>query len=144
MSTDDASHLPDDAALKAAAAHWHHLCDAAAAVVAACTDSDEGPAADPAKVPGATPDAVAAMDQLRAAAGPDAQRKGMVLHEVDAAARQVSASLPVTLKDMVGSLLSTGGGAAEAALIGAVLMMNAALHDLDETLRALGDDPPTP
>jgi hypothetical protein len=135
---------PSDAELKAAAAHWHHLCDTATNVIATCTDGPDGPAidpaADPTKIPGATPDAQAAIEQLRAVVtGPDATEHGIILHEVDTAARRVSAAIPVTLTNLVGNLLTTGGGEPELALMGALMTLNTALHDLDQAIAQLGD-----
>jgi hypothetical protein len=139
VSADDFNY----ADIKAAAAHWHHMIDACSAVAVACTDTDEGPAADPAKVPGATEDAPAAIEELqRVVLGPDAKSQGVILHEADDAARRVSAALPVRLADMVLGLLDAGGGEPELALMGAVMMLNGALHDLDEALQQI--DPGDP
>jgi hypothetical protein len=133
----------ENPAFKSAAAAWHELCDAATAVARTCTDTDEGPAADPTKLPGATPDAVSAMDQLRTVTlGREARERGIALHEADEAARRVSAALPINLKTMVQGLFAMGGGEPELALTGALLMLNGALHGLDETLAQLDVDEP--
>ncbi|MBO2461732.1 hypothetical protein [Actinomadura violacea] len=128
-----------EAELRGAAAHWHNLIDLASAVVAACTDGEEGPAADPAKVPNATGDAVAAIEALRVVVtGPDAVANGIALHEVDEAARRVSAAFPIAIDNLIPDLLSSGGRSSEIALMGAVMMLNGALHDLDDALARLG------
>lgn len=128
-----------EAELRGAAAHWHNLIDLASAVVAVCTADEEDPAADPAKVPHATGDAVAALEALRVAVtGPDAVANGIALHEVDEAARRVSAALPIDLDSLIPDLLASGGRSSEIALMGAVMMMNGGLRDLDDALARLG------
>lgn len=130
---DVVAELDGDPAIRAAVAAWDQVCQAAAAVVATCTDNEEGPAADPAKIPDALADATDAIQALRAAV---TREGGMSLPEVDVAARRVSAALPFRLPDTVQALLGVGG-TPELALTGAVMMLNVALHDAEAAIEQL-------